>query len=197
MKTGIFGGTFDPVHIGHLIMAEQAREAVGLDEVWFVPAARPPHKPDHVPVAAEHRFRMVQLAIQGVPGFSVSRIELERPGPSYTVDTVQQLVRRHPQREFFFIVGGDMVLDLPRWYKIKEILHAVHMIGLVRPHVEWGDDRLPEWIQKRLYLVREGVQVDLSSTDIRQRVQTGRSIRFLVPESVRRHIKENRLYESS
>ncbi|PTM59552.1 nicotinate-nucleotide adenylyltransferase [Desmospora activa] len=196
MKTGIFGGTFDPIHIGHLMIAEQAREAAGLDEVWFVPAARPPHKPTHIPATAEHRFQMVQLAVQEVTGFSVSRIELERPGVSYTVDTVQTLVSRYPDREFFFILGGDMVLDLPRWYKIKEILHAVKMIGLVRPHYHLGD-HLPEWIQKRLLLVREGIQVDLSSTNIRERVQTGRSIRFLVPESVRRYIEENHLYESS
>ncbi|MDR6225115.1 nicotinate-nucleotide adenylyltransferase [Desmospora profundinema] len=198
MKTGLFGGTFDPIHHGHLIMAEQAREAAGLDEVWFIPAARPPHKSGCVTASAEHRFFMVQQAVEGVPGFSVSRIELERSGPSYTADTLEVLMHHHPEREFFFILGSDMVLDLPRWYKIKEILNTVRMIGLTRPGHDWeNDDRLPEWIRKRLIPVTGGIQVMLSSTDIRERVRTGRSIRFLVPDSVRRHIEENHLYESS
>jgi nicotinate-nucleotide adenylyltransferase len=196
VKIGLFGGTFDPIHHGHLIMAEQAREAADLDEVWFIPAAQPPHKPGRMITAGEHRFRMVEQALTEVAGFSVSRIELDRSGPSYTADTVEWLVNRYPEREFFFILGGDMVLDLPRWYKIKEILHSVRMIGLIRPGHKW-EETLPQWIKERLIPVKEGIQLTLSSTDVRERVRTGRSIRFLVPDAVRCYIEENRLYESS
>lgn len=192
MRIGIFGGTFDPIHIGHLLVAEQAREAVGLDEVWFVPNASPPHKDSPVS-AAQHRVRMVELAIDDHPCFRLSRVELDRPGPSYTVDTVKDLKNAHPLTHFFLIVGGDMVNDLPRWYKIEEILQVVRIVGLQRPGVTVGN--LPSYITNRLILVKDAVTVDLSSTEIRKRAAVGKSIRYLVPEKVRRYIEENRLYE--
>jgi nicotinate-nucleotide adenylyltransferase len=192
MRIGIFGGTFDPIHMGHLMVAEQAREAAGLDEVWFIPAGKPPHKgtpasPPH------HRVRKVELAIADHPHFRLSRVELTRPGPSYTVDTVKDLKKAHPKEHFFLIVGGDMVNDLPRWCKIEEILQAVQVIGHLRPGVATGD--LPPRIAERLILLEGVVTIDLSSSEIRKRVADGKSIRYLVPEKVRRYIEENRLYE--
>lgn len=193
MRIGIFGGTFDPIHMGHLLVAEQAREAADLDEVWFIPNAEPPHKA--APVSAtHHRERMVELAIADHPRFRLSRVELDRPGPSYTVDTVRDLKKAHPQAHFFLIVGADMMNDLPRWYKIEEIMHVVQVIGHLRPGVAVGD--LPPFIARRLTLVEDAVTLDLSSTEIRRRAAAGKSIRYLVPEKVRRYIEENRLYEN-
>ncbi|PTX64809.1 nicotinate-nucleotide adenylyltransferase [Melghirimyces profundicolus] len=193
-RIGIYGGTFDPVHIGHLIVAEQARAEAGLDEIWFVPAASPPHKSGTV-ASAEDRFTMVELAVADHPAFRVSRVEMDRGGPSYTIDTVKHFADRHPGAQFHLIVGADMVLDLPHWYKIKEITSAVDIIGWVRPGYTMDTDRLPEHIKNRLTLITEGVRIDLSSTWIRERATNGESVRYLVPEPVRRYMEEHQLYE--
>lgn len=136
---------------------------------------------------------MVELAIADHPRFRLLRMELSRPGPSYTVDTVKALKKAHPEKHFFLIVGGDMVNDLPRWCKIEEILQDVQVIGHLRPGVSIGD--LPPLITNRLILMEGVVTIDLSSSEIRKRVAEGKSIRYLVPEKVRRYIEENRLYE--
>lgn len=194
-KVGIYGGTFDPVHIGHLIMAEEARQAADLDEVWFVPAPTPPHKQE-VAASAEDRFTMVERAVAGHPSFQASRVEMDRGGPSYTVDTVRRLCREYPNTRFFLIVGADMVLDLPRWYKIKEILASVEVIGLMRPGYDLDRERIPDHIKNRVTLVTKAVRVELSSTWIRDRVAAGASVRYLVPDPVRRYMEEHCLYES-
>ncbi|MFC4076791.1 nicotinate-nucleotide adenylyltransferase [Salinithrix halophila] len=194
MKTGIFGGTFDPVHIGHLIMAEQAREAVGLDEVWFVPAKNPPHKKGDR-TSVEHRFAMVQRAVQSHPHFRVSRAEMDREGPSYTVDTIESLTRLHPEREFSLIMGADMVLDLPHWHRIGDLLAQVGVIGLLRPGYLLEERQIPLKIRRCLTLVKEKVQVEVSSTLIRDHRRAGGSVRYLVPEPARLYMEENHLYE--
>ncbi|MFD1425609.1 nicotinate-nucleotide adenylyltransferase [Kroppenstedtia sanguinis] len=194
-KIGIYGGTFDPIHIGHLMMAEQARQAVGLEEVWFVPASTPPHKRD-VSASAKDRLAMVERAVADHPSFRVSRAEMDRSGPSYTVDTVRLLCQEQPDTRFFLIMGADMVLDLPRWVRIEEILASVEVIGLMRVGVKLDRRRIPDHIKNRVTWVREGVWVNLSSTWIRERVAAGGSVRYFVPESVRQYMEEHRLYES-
>ncbi|GGE14190.1 nicotinate-nucleotide adenylyltransferase [Marinithermofilum abyssi] len=195
MKVGIFGGTFDPIHIGHMIMVEQALEMAGLDQVWLIPAPSPPHKQGKSITDARHRLKMTELAVADNPRLRVSRIEMERSGPSYTVDTVKALTRQYPEYQFFLIIGGDMILDLPRWHRIEEILETVEVIGLLRKGIAWNEEKLPDWIKDRLHLFTEGVQLDLSSSLIRKKAAQGQSIRYLVPEPVRRYLEEHTIYE--
>ena len=194
MKVGIFGGTFDPVHFGHLLLAEQAREAASLHEIWFIPAGEPPHKQGKPLTPAEERKKMVELAVEGHPQFKVNPIELLRSGPSYTVDTIMELRKQNPHVEFFLLVGADMVKNLPKWYKIKEIIQNVHVIGLGRPGVD--HDALPEFIEERLMWIPDAVETNISSSIIRKRFMLNRSVRYLVPDSVYKYIKEQGLYGS-
>jgi nicotinate-nucleotide adenylyltransferase len=194
MKVGIFGGTFDPVHFGHLLLAEQAREAASLHEIWFIPAGEPPHKQGKPLTPAEERKKMVELAVEGHPQFKVNPIELLRSGPSYTVDTIMELKKQNPHVEFFLLVGADMVKNLPKWYKIKEIIQNVHVIGLGRPGVD--HDALPEYIEERLMWIPDAVETNISSSIIRKRLMLNRSVRYLVPDSVYKYIKEQGLYGS-
>ena len=194
MKVGIFGGTFDPIHFGHLLLAEQAREAASLHEIWFIPAGEPPHKQGKPLTPAEERKKMVELAVEGHPQFKVNPIELLRSGPSYTVDTIMELRKQNPHVEFFLLVGADMVKNLPKWYKIKEIIQNVHVIGLGRPGVD--HDALPEYIEERLMWIPDAVETNISSSIIRERLMLNRSVRYLVPDSVYKYIKEQGLYGS-
>lgn len=193
MRIGLLGGTFDPIHYGHLIAAEQVREQLSLEEVWFLPASVPPHKQDAAVTSASHRLNMVTIAVQDHPQFRVSRLELERGGRSYTVDTLTVLKDRSPEYQFFFIVGADMVQDLPNWHRIDELIQLTQFVGLDRPG--YSDVKLPEPIARSVQYVTMPC-VGISSTDIRNRVRTGRSIRYLVPDAVRNYIEEHRLYES-
>lgn len=184
------GGTFDPIHCGHLLAAEQAREQAGLDEIWFMPTHVPPHKERESLTLAHHRLQMVQLAVSDHQVFRVTDIEFERKGPSYTYDTMTQLIRQFPDCRFSFIMGGDMVKILPKWYQYQELIHMVRFIGLARPGTELdlksSEDvtfvEMPVW--------------DISSTMIREKAAARKSIRYLVPDAVERYIKENRIYET-
>ena len=199
MRIGIFGGTFDPPHLGHLILAERCREAAGLDKVWFVPSFQPPHKLERTMSRFEARCDMVALAAIGQPAFKVERIESELPPPSYTAETLSELKRRHPPHDFHLIVGGDSLADLPIWYHPERIVAQAGLIAVARPGVilptanELAQKiKVPE-SEIRLQVI-ESPLVDLSSTEIRRRVAEGRSIRFLVPRSVEEFIREKRLY---
>ncbi|MBA4493076.1 nicotinate-nucleotide adenylyltransferase [Paenactinomyces guangxiensis] len=192
MKVGIFGGTFDPIHMGHLLLAQQALEEVPLDHVWFIPASEPPHKQDKQITPSDHRVRMVELAIENNPAFCLSRIELDRQGPSYTVDTVQELAETYPNHQFFLLVGADMVKDLPHWYKIKKILQFVQVIALGRPGVDL--EPLAADIAASVTWISGGIETNLSSTLIRHRVAQGKTVRYLVPDSVCQYMKEHGLY---
>lgn len=194
MKVGIFGGTFDPIHFGHLLLAEQARETASLHEIWFIPAGEPPHKQGKSITSAKERKKMVELAVEGNPQFKVHPIELMRTGPSYTIDTIKELKNHHPQDEFFLLVGADMVKDLPKWYKIKEIIQNVQVIGLGRPGFDQGE--LPGFIEERLMWIQDAVETNVSSSIIRKRLMLGRSVRYLVPDPVYKYIKEKGLYGS-
>ncbi len=195
MKVGIMGGTFDPIHIGHLLAAERAREEAGLDEVWFMPAYTPPHKPNPPKAAPEQRLEMLKLAIADHPHFRAEDMEMVREGTSYTVDTVDQLCRRHPNVRFCYIIGADMVQYLPHWVRIEDILQKISFIGLQRPGYSIDMSHLPDFIQRGVQ-VAPMPQIELSSTDIRKRCLSGRSVRYMVHEAVYAYIKERRLYES-
>lgn len=194
MRVGIMGGTFDPIHYGHLLIAEQAREAMNLDYVWFVPAGDPPHKKHKRISSAEQRLQMVRLAIANHPCFQVNDLEIKRSGPSYTLLTIQELSKQFPDIQFFLIMGEDMVKNLPQWYKIEKILQYVQIIGLHRPGVIADD--IPDFVEKQVHWVEEAVEIKLSSTFIQKQVRSGKSVRFMVPDPVYQYMKEQSLYGS-
>ncbi|THF75034.1 nicotinate-nucleotide adenylyltransferase [Cohnella fermenti] len=193
-RTGLMGGTFDPIHIGHLIAAEAAMEAAELEEVWFVPTNVPPHKPQPRTSAAQRR-EMVELAVRGRAGFRVEALELERGGVSYTIDTVTALQEREPGREFHWIVGTDMMNDLPNWRRIDELAERISFVCLGRQGEASGESALPKSLRSRIVLAPMP-PIGISSTDIRERRRAGRSIRYLVPQPVLDYIGRNGLYES-
>lgn len=199
-RIGLMGGTFDPVHIGHLLAAEAAREAADLSEVWFIPTSVPVHKPQPGASGAQRRS-LVEAAIAEHPSFRVEAAELDRQGASYTIDTVLELRERYPDVSFYWIVGSDMRDDLPHWRRIEELASLVVFIALERPGP--GDDaghakaepELPAYLRDRI--VRgEMPGIGISSTDIRRRCAEGRTIRYMVPERVRTEIERMGLYGS-
>lgn len=194
-KVGIMGGTFDPIHCGHLLAAESAREACELDEVWFIPANCPPLKGGKPGADGAVRLEMVRLAIGGNPCFRAMDTELRRGGVSYSVDTAATLQQEYPDREFYYIVGSDRINDLPSWHRIEELAAIVRFIGLERPGAKPEPDGLPEYLRQRISFV-EMPQIDISSTDIRRRRSEGRSIRYLVPDAVYHFMIRNGLYEA-
>ena len=186
MRVGIFGGTFDPIHVGHLAIANAALEAVPLDRVVFIPAKRAPLK-DRGPVASEaDRFAMVELAVAGEPRFSVSRVELDREGPSYTVETLEQLSGAD---ELFLILGGDALAALPRWKDTDRIAKLATLVVAERPGA-------PERVGNATVEVFDAPRLDISSRELRARAARGRSLRYLVPEPVWRHIEARGLYRA-
>ncbi len=202
-RIGIFGGTFDPVHLGHLIMAEQCREAGELNEVWFIPAARPPHKQDRPLTSFAQRVEMLALAIAGMPAFRVNELEKDRAGPSYTADTLAELHRLHPQTDFALLLGSDCLPDLPEWHQPERILELAELLIYARP--SWPaltaeslreSLRLSENTAFRMRWV-PGPSVDIASRDLRQRAAEGRSLRFLMPRAVECYIEEKKLYREN
>jgi nicotinate-nucleotide adenylyltransferase len=200
MRVGIFGGTFDPVHMGHLLLAEQCREQGRLDEVWFVPAAHPPHKEGAELTRFEQRVEMLALAIAGNPAFRIEELEKERPGPSYTADTLAELRRRHPAHQFWLLIGSDALLDLPHWYQPLRVLEQAGLLVMARPGsvvltAEQLRERLHLPERMPLHLQRiEMPQIDISSRDLRRRAAAGRSLRYFLPRAVECYIHEKRLY---
>jgi len=199
----LFGGTFDPVHHGHLIVARALAERCGFERVSFVPAGRPPHKrPDCA--AAEHRLQMLRLAIAGEKIFDVCDIELSRSGPSYTVDTLVELRRRCGRdAALHWVIGADMLEDLPNWRDAEGVLGMARIVVAARPPWNRRMDRILAGLRDRLgaehaqRLGRAVVQtplIDISSSQIRRRLQTGMSIRYLIPERVAAYLRKHRLY---
>jgi nicotinate-nucleotide adenylyltransferase len=200
MRIGLFGGTFDPVHVGHLILAERCRADAGLDEVWFLPSYRPPHKPDGAVSAFADRCAMVSAAVAGVPGFRVEPIESELPPPSYTAHTLAALRTRHPTDEFHLVIGADSLADLPQWYEPRQVVAQAGVIVVPRPGVElWPAEKLADALKVPRSVIRLQVVdcplVDVASRDLRKRVAEGKSIRFLVPKEVETIIRERKLYK--
>ncbi len=187
-KIGILGGTFNPVHFGHLILAEQVRGQLGLDRVIFVPTFMPPHKSNSDVIPARYRFEMLRLAIGNNRAFSVSDIEIRRKGKSYTVDTLRQIKKRHPNAALFFICGSDLVSEIPSWKNVDEIYALATFVLARRP----GYGRR---LSGRPFIKINVAQVDISSSLIRKLRREGRSIRYLTPNSVVKYIERHRLYQ--
>jgi len=200
-RTGIFGGSFNPIHVAHLIMAERAVGERRLDRVLFIPAGQPPHKPRAPVACAEHRLCMVELAIAGNRAFEVSRIELDGVGPSYTLSTVRVLRRQMPDDELFLMLGGDSLRDVGAWWRADELVQEIDIIAFDRPGAALDEalaglaDRFGQvWAERTARLRVEAPLLDISATEIRRRVRKGLSIRYLVPEAVRQHILDHGLY---
>ncbi|WP_442603656.1 nicotinate-nucleotide adenylyltransferase [Paenibacillus sp. KN14-4R] len=195
MRIGIMGGTFDPIHMGHLIAAESARVNGELDEVWFMPTFVPPHK-EHAPQASpEQRLEMVRLATESNPHFHVNELELRKGGVSYSIHTVEELIQSNPGYSFYYIIGGDMVQFLPNWFAIAELVLKVKFIGLTRAGYDVDLGQLPPNVASAVTMVNMPY-IHLSSTLIRDKVHAGESIRYLVPHAVNAYIKECGLYGS-
>lgn len=195
MRLGIFGGAFDPVHNGHLLLAEQCREACGLDEVWFVPTRVPPHK-DRVLTDGKQRLDMLNFAVAGQPEFVVSRIELDRDEVSWTVDTLRRLSAGRPGDELFLLMGADSLRDILAWREPREIARLAHLVAVSRDSANFGKllEPLPADMRDRVQRVHIP-EVGFSASDIRQRVAAGRSIRFMVPRAVEEYVRQQRLYQ--
>lgn len=186
-RIGILGGTFNPPHLAHLLIADQVGTQLGLDKVLFIPDYIPPHVDKKQAIAAKHRVEMVRLAIAGNPLFDLDLIEINRQGPSYSYDTVKELKRLHPENDYFFIIGGDMVNYLPTWHRIDDLARMVQFVGVDRPKYAKRSQYPIIWV--------DTPKLDISSTGIRKNVKNGCSIRYQVPTSVENYIKEHHLYE--
>jgi nicotinate-nucleotide adenylyltransferase len=200
---GVLGGTFDPVHYGHLVVAEEVYATLQLTEMVFVPTGQPPHKTNEEITAAEHRLAMLELAIASNPHFTISRVDLDRPGPSYTVDTLRLLREQWGDTTtIYFVIGGDSLEDLLSWHDPSGILEQLtHLVVVRRPgyneseaYYEWLEARLPG-IKQRLLMV-DAPQFDISATDLRTRVEQGQPIKYQTPESVESYIIQYGLYRS-
>jgi nicotinate-nucleotide adenylyltransferase len=202
MRLGIFGGTFDPVHYGHLLLAECCREQCGLEAVWFLPAAVPPHKQWREPTPAAARIEMLELAIAGNEAFSVCRYETDRGGVNYTVQTLEHLRAEDAGRELFFLLGGDMLRDLPRWRESQRICQLALPVAVRRagePPLDFdclAGFAPPERIDEMRRQQVEMPAIGLSATEIRRRVAAGQSIRYRTPRAVEQHIVANGLYRT-
>ncbi len=196
MRIGVLGGTFDPVHIAHLRLAEEAREALRLDEVMFVPAGDPWRKSEHPITAAEHRLAMLELAVEGNDDFAISNIELRREGPSYTADTLEALAGERLDDEFWFIIGADALADLPNWHEPARIVAHARLAVAPREAQDANVAALTiPGISERIDTFSMP-ELDVSSSDIRARVAAGRSIRYLVPDAVGGYIARQGLYRA-
>ncbi|WP_126554275.1 nicotinate-nucleotide adenylyltransferase [Dictyobacter kobayashii] len=198
---GLMGGTFDPIHHAHLIVAEEVRYALNLTEMVFIPAGEPPHKAKRTTAPVQDRLAMVELAVASNPHFSISRIEIDRPGPSYLVDTLRLLKEQWGQDvELCFVIGWDSLEDFPTWYKPAEILEQLNRLVVVhRPGYEDNEAynqqleaRLPGLLQKMCLI--EVPQLDISSTELRRRIAEDRPIKYQTPEAVEAYIQAHNLY---
>jgi nicotinate-nucleotide adenylyltransferase len=203
-RVGLFGGSFNPPHVGHLVLAEWAHAERALDRVLFVVAGQPPHKAPRPLAPAADRLRMVGLAIEGNPAFEACDLELRRTGASYTLQTVRELRGGlGADVELFLIVGGDSLLELPTWWHAQELAREVPIISFGRPGtaLESGLDGLAahfgqEWVLRTRELMVDAPLMEVSATAVRQRVRDGLSVRYMVPEAVRAYIEERRLYRA-
>ncbi|GAA0601977.1 nicotinate-nucleotide adenylyltransferase [Virgibacillus siamensis] len=186
-RIGILGGTFDPPHMGHLIIAEEVRKAMELDEIWLIPSFEPPHK-DRAKTESTNRVEMVRLAIQGNSAFKICTIEVDRLGKSYTFDTMEALRSEFPEVSFYFIIGADMVEFLPHWENIDHLMDLVKFVGVQRNGYQLETDFPVEVVDVPM--------IEISSTMIRQRLSNHGSVKYLVPDIVESYIKENHLYEN-
>jgi len=195
-RIGLLGGTFDPVHLGHLRLAEEAREAAALRQVIFIPAARSPFKPDRPLTDARHRYQMLLRAIATNPAFAVSDIEIQRGGISYTVDTVRQLAAQMPDTQLFLIMGLDTLAEFPQWREPFQIIQYCQLLVGVRPGYEAEPilAALPEAIRTAVRLI-PSVPLDIRASQLRAFARQGRTLRYLTPEHVIEYIESHQLYK--
>ncbi len=187
-RIGVMGGTFDPIHNGHLVAASEAADALNLDEVIFVPTGQPWHK--KVVSTAEHRYLMTVIATAANPRFSVSRVDIDRPGTTYTVDTLREIAAQHPDADLFFISGADAIAQILAWKQIDEIWGLAHFVAVTRPGHNLELPAAPEGTISML----EVPALAISSTDVRHRAEAGKPIWYLVPDGVVQYIAKHNLY---
>lgn len=215
MRIGLFGGTFNPVHFGHLRVAEEIRENFGMDKIIFIPSNLPPHKNINDIIPSHHRYNMLQKAAKTNPAFSVSKIEMERPGKSYSIETIHYFVKQfHPSPALFFILGMDAFLDIKTWKEYGKLFYLSNFIVMSRPDYPEVSlfKILPEDIRREftyfesmnsyehkskqnIYYTKISL-LDISSTKIRSNIKRGKSVKYLLPEIVENYIKENKLYKA-
>ena len=196
-RIGVLGGTFDPIHIGHLILAEEARDQLDLSVIYFVPAGDPPHKQGRKLAPVADRLAMIDLAIAGNEYFRSSRVDADRPGPHYTIDMVHIFQQQLPPgAELYFLMGYDSLAELPGWHRPADLIAACHLVALTRYDVplDWGhlEQALPG-VRERVTLL-DMPELEIASHQIQQRVRVDRSIRYLAPDSVCQYIEARRLY---
>ena len=192
MRLGVMGGTFDPIHHGHLVAASEVQSLFGLDEVVFVPTGQPWQKAAQDVSPAEDRYLMTVIATASNPRFTVSRVDIDRPGPTYTIDTLRDIRAERPDAELFFITGADALAEILSWKDVEHLFQLAHFIGVTRPGHELSDKGLPE---DRVTL-QEVPAMAISSTDCRTRVADGEPVWYLVPDGVVQYINKYRLYAS-
>ena len=193
-KIGIMGGTFDPIHVGHLMIAEAVWDEYKLEKVLFIPSANPPHKHD-VMTSARHCFNMTLLATCSNPHFEVSSIEMDRTGPSYTIDTIKALKKIYgDDTDFYFIIGADCIHELPSWHKIDELLKICKFIATKRPSYKLDLSIIAKEFSDYNIQLLETPELEISSTDIRQRIKKGYSIQYITTEQVQQYIRKEELY---
>ena len=199
LKLGVLGGTFDPIHLGHLLIAEEAREHLGLDRVLFIPTGQPYLRPDSPRASANHRLAMTRLGVADNPSFEVSEVEVERAGPTYTLDTLEDLSREHGEGlKLFFVLGVDSARTLLRWHEPAQVLARCTPVVVVRPGAgEWDprdlDALCPGVSQRAVHL--QGPQLGISGTELRRRIARGESVRYWVPRPVVEYIAQHKLYQ--
>ncbi len=202
LKIGLMGGTFDPIHVGHLVTAEEARQQFDLDYVIFVPTGKPPHKDSGLISPPEHRYLMTTLAVMSNPSFFVSRIEIDQIEPTFTIDTVRYFgAWKNPEPEIFFITGADAILEIFTWKDYEQLLNMCTFIAVSRPG--YSLDRFHETLDRTCPAMQQKVHLleipalAVSSTYIRERVTLGKTIKYLTPEPVEQYIKKHGLYCST
>jgi nicotinate-nucleotide adenylyltransferase len=192
MKLAIMGGTFNPIHYGHLISAEEVYDSLSFDVVIFVPSARPPHKDNRDIIDPQHRYMMTMLATEDNSHFRVSRIELDRQGPSYSIETIRQFQADYGAKaEISWIIGADSLIEFTIWKDFDKLLDICHFIATTRPNYDFS--KAPAKVYKRVEFF-EITAVDISSTEIRRRIREGRTIRYLLPKKVEEYIYQHNLY---
>jgi nicotinate-nucleotide adenylyltransferase len=195
-RLGILGGTFDPPHVGHLILGEYAADALQLDRLLFVPAADPPHKRDEIHTPIEHRLALLAAAIADNPRFALSRVDVDRPGPHFSADMIHLLRDQYPGAELFFIMGADSLVSFPTWERSLEIMRVCTLAVMRRPGISFSSDMhetvLPG-LAERITII-DAPLIDISSTHVAERLARGLSIRYLVTDPVRAYIEEHHLF---
>ncbi|AGM99386.1 nicotinate-nucleotide adenylyltransferase [Streptococcus iniae] len=186
-QVGIMGGNFNPVHHAHLVVADQVRQQLGLDEVLLMPEFKPPHVDTKETISEKHRLNMLNLATQGYDGLTIETIEIERKGISYTFDTMTLLKEKNPDVDYYFIIGADMVDYLPKWHRIDELVEMVQFVGVQRPKYKTGTSYPVIWVDVPL--------MDISSSMIREFIKKGRQPNYLLPKNVLDYINEEGLYQ--